>query len=103
VLAAIFGSVARRRPDPGDCDLLVVIDRPTDHGGWKAISAAKSDIRKRFLRTWKIPLTIMVLTREEASEKTACIRTLLGGKLISIAGSQTQRASRGRRKIVKGD
>jgi len=87
VFAAIFGSVGRKSPNPNDCDLLLVLERPTNQIDWRPIAAEKKGIRTRFLDTWRISLSITILTLAEAGEDTAFVRTVFRRELIPIIGS----------------
>jgi RPA family protein len=66
--AAIFGSLVRNSVDPGDCDLLLVGISDPETEPWEYTRQYVREMSGQFLRIFRIPLSVVLLTYGEWEE-----------------------------------
>jgi predicted nucleotidyltransferase len=69
--AFIFGSVARNESRPADCDLALVVDVAPLSVEWADLKSWVQKTCQRFVATFGVPLSVVILNEAEVSELSA--------------------------------
>lgn len=83
---AVFGSFAYGSHNPGDCDILIVLNSPVSNSQYLLVRNSLIDIKKRFEDYWNIRLSPTVMTLDEVYEKGNFITSIFKRPLIDIFG-----------------
>jgi predicted nucleotidyltransferase len=83
----LFGSVLTRKTTPNDIDVIIISRGCSGSGNWNYVRHFSKNLAKIFMRTFKIPLSVIVVTMSEWREFSGIIVR----RRLAILGSVTLR------------
>lgn len=83
-LAFIFGSVARQCSSYNDCDLMICCNSVSGESSWERLISCNESNKVKFEEEFGLPLSVIVLTRDEYQEDIPVLYRIKSGPKIYI-------------------
>ena len=68
VYAYLYGSIVDPNTKPRDIDVVIVTCERSGSGSWNRTRAFSKELRREFVDTFRLPLSVMIVTKSEWNE-----------------------------------
>lgn len=83
--AFIFGSVARYKANPNDCDLMLVTINGISDKQWRNVQKEKFELQSKFYKEFRLKLSVLLATYDEFKECNGLMTRIRNGNRIFLS------------------